>query len=473
MSDETKPTILDRTLGNLLRAWTDISPGTRLFASDQPRPDMPDDDLARVRREMEASIESAGDEIAMRGRAAGLGRIYVGLNETGRTRYLNELANGFDVDHDRVDSAIEQVRASDDRASRRQAEINLRHCLEPRWRALLGRFTTLPDGVKFLVDLRADMLRMRRGNEAIAGLAEDLRRMLIAWFDIGLLDMRRIDWSSPAALLEKLIAYESVHAIRSWDDLKNRLRSDRRCFAFFHLNMPDEPLIFLEVALVDGMSSSVDRLLDETIPEIDPRTANAAIFYSISNAQRGLIGISFGNFLIKRVVEVLQQEFPKLKTFATLSPLPAFADWLAEVMEEEDAVLLEASDRRQLQFYTDATKDGAMVQDLLGRADWQENIEIAAALKNPLLRLAARYLVHGKARGGRVRDAVGHFHLSNGARIERLNWLADRSRRGMRQSYGIMINYLYRPGDIESNSVTYLSDRKVARSATIRALLRK
>jgi malonyl-CoA decarboxylase len=471
MPDDHNSTLLDRTLRNLRRAWTDLSDTTRNYISRQPRPDLPDDDLARVRDEMEACIDGVGDEASVRARAAALGQVYMGLDQVGRKRFLNELAKGFGVDREGVDQAITEVQDADESA-RHAAEAHLRQKLEPRWRALLGRFTTLPEGVKFLVDMRAEMLVMSRDDSAIKALSDDLRMMLAAWFDIGLLDLRQIDWRSPAILLEKLIAYESVHAIKSWDDLKNRLDSDRRCFGFFHPNMPDEPLIFVEVALVSGMSPSVDRLLDESAPEIDPRTADTAIFYSISNAQRGLGGISFGNFLIKRVVELLSHDFPNLKSFATLSPVPGFSRWLDKQMADEQAVLLSSADRKVLAGYGEGANDGALLSDLLGRDNWLEDEALAAAIKEPVTRLAARYLLIAKGRGGRALDPVAHFHLTNGARAERLNWLGDRSERGLGQSYGLMINYLYRLGDIEVNSSAYLTDRKIAESASMRSLAR-
>ncbi|MDE0811654.1 MAG: malonyl-CoA decarboxylase, partial [Alphaproteobacteria bacterium] len=374
------------------------------------------------------------------------------------------------VARDEVDEAIEAVRAAADDGARNGAEVRLRKALEPRWRALLGRFTTLPEGVKFLVDLRAEMLSMARDDAAIKALSDDLRMMLSTWFDIGLLDLRQIDWASPAVLLEKLIAYESVHAIKSWDDLKNRLDSDRRCFAFFHPNMPNEPLIFVEVALVNGMAPSVDQLLDEGAPEIDPKTADTAIFYSISNAQRGLDGISFGNFLIKRVVELLSHDFPNLKAFATLSPIPGFSRWLEEQMKDEQAVLLTGTDRKILAGLGAGANDVELLGDVLGRVEWLRDEVLAAALKEPISRLAARYLLVAKGRDARALDPVANFHLTNGARAERLNWLGDRSERGLSQSHGLMINYLYRLGEIEANSTAYLTERKIAKSSPMRTL---
>ena len=213
---------------------------------------------------------------------------------------------------------------------RAAAERALRAALEPPRITLLRQFNALPEGVKFLVDRRAELIDLGQRDPVLHGLEEDLKRLLANWFDIGFLELKRITWESPAALLEKLMAYEAVHEIRGWTDLKNRLEADRRCFAFFHPRMPDEPLIFVEVALVSGMAGDIHALLDEAAPIGDPHSADTAIFYSISNCQRGLAGISFGDFLIKRVVDALATELPRLKVFATLSPVPGFRAWLEQ-----------------------------------------------------------------------------------------------------------------------------------------------
>ena len=466
MADERPAGLFDRTLANLVRAWSDLSGTTRYHVSGRPRPDLPDDDRARIRAEMDACVEAVGDAATIRARSAELGRRYLELNRTGRVRFLCELAIGFDRDRGAVDRAAAALRASGrDALARREAEQALHSVLEPRWRVLLRQFTTLPEGMKFLVDLRTEMLDAQREHPEIRFLADDLRTLLSHWFDLGLLDLRRIDWTSPANLLEKLIAYEAVHEIRSWEDLKNRLDSDRRCFAFFHPAMPDEPLIFVEVALVDGMAASVDQLLDETAPAIDPRTADTAIFYSISNAQRGLDGISFGNFLIRHVVGVLEQELPDLRTFATLSPIPGLARWVGRQVSETGTALLTASERRALATGSDG------LAELLRRLE-QGDGEAEAALEEPLTRLAARYLTSARRQGNRALDPVAHFHLSNGARIERLNWMGDRSARGRRQSWGLMVNYLYRTGDIAANSAGYAAEGRIAASQAVRSLTR-
>ena len=360
-----------------------------------------------------------------------------------------------------------------DPGERLAAEHALRSALTPPRVTLLRQFNALPEGVKFLVDRRAELIGIAGQDPALRGLADDLRDLLANWFDIGFLELRRITWESPAALLEKLIAYEAVHEIRGWTDLKNRLEADRRCFAFFHPRMPDEPLIFVEVALVSGIAGNIHALLDEEAPIGNPQTADAAIFYSISNCQNGLVGISFGDFLIKRVVDALTAELPRLKTFATLSPIPGFRAWLSAEAEREELLLAgEARAVQALHVDDDEVGSDRLLLDLMERPDWHQDPRIAAALREPLLRLCARYLLHARAPSGRALDPVAHFHLSNGARVERLNWLGDVSPKGLRQSAGIMVNYLYRLGDIETNHEAYRGEGRVVAASSVRGLTR-
>ena len=267
------------------------------------------------------------------------------------------------------------------------------------------------------------MLSLVKTYPEIKILSNDLRSMLSAWFDIGLLELVQIDWGSPASLLEKLIAYESVHAIRSWNDLKNRLGPARRCFGFFHPNMPHEPLIFVQVALVEGISNNIDDLLDESKSNNNSIKADTAVFYSISNAQRGLDGISFGNFLIKTVVEKLSIETPNLRTFATLSPIPGFANWLNKQIESRQDNLLKQTEKKNLAKYTTHFTDADIFEDLLPKLneiDKAQQKQLFSELEAPLTRLAAEYICDNKSDRGRAIDPVAHFHLSNGASVHRL-----------------------------------------------------
>ena len=360
-----------------------------------------------------------------------------------------------------------------DIAERATAKAALRKSLEPPRLKLLTQFASIPEGCKFLVDMRAFLLSVRNDDKLLTALEADLRGLLAAWFDIGFLELARIDWNSPAALLEKLVDYEAVHAIRSWRDLKNRLDSDRRCYAFFHPRMPGEPLIFVEVALVKGLAGSVQGLLDEKAPVLDPRQADTAIFYSISNCQRGLAGISFGNFLIKRVVEELSNEFRNLKTFATLSPLPGFRSWLDKALSADEPNLLSDEEAASLTSAMPAETGSASLAAILAKRHWWRDAGLRKTAEPVLMRLGARYLLIENGRGNkRARDPVAHFHLSNGARVERLNLLGDTSDKGAKESATLMVNYLYDPGKIEDWHEDYAGEGKRNASTTVRKLAR-
>ncbi|MBC7446099.1 MAG: malonyl-CoA decarboxylase [Polaromonas sp.] len=319
------------------------------------------------------------------------------------------------------------------------AEVHFRRATVSPRRRLLQRFSVYPGGIEFLVGLRADILPFLKTDKRLLALDVEMEYMFSTWFDVGFLDLQRISWDSPASLIEKLIQYEAVHDIKSWSDVKNRLDSDRRCYGFFHPRLPGVPLIFVEVALVDEMVSHIEPLLDESAATADLGKATTAIFYSISNTQAGLRGVSFGDSLIKRVVETLKQEFPKLRTFATLSPIPGFKSWLGR---HAGAMLDKLDDKSR------AALERAIAPEPLSAGTFLTATGGALALgeKSPvrllLLQSAAHYL--GQVlKDGKPLDPVARFHLGNGARIERLNWAGDPSPKGLGQSYGLMVNYLY------------------------------
>src|SRR6202040_2451756 len=381
--------VFDRTLTNLRSAWREIAESARGVLAGAPRPDTSGYDTDRLRQQMLSCLDGRGGEVTARARAADLGRTYLLLESDGRERFLQLLASEFDVDRAEIDRccrAVTNTAGSDERTA---AERALRAALEPPRITLLRQFNALPEGVKFLVDRRAELIDLGRRDPLLSGLEEDLKRLLANWFDIGFLELKRITWESPAALLEKLMVYEAVHEIRGWTDLKNRLDADRRCFAFFHPRMPDEPLIFVEVALVSGMASNVHALLDEAAPIGDPQAADAAIFYSISNCQRGLAGISFGNFLIKRVVELLSGEFRNLKTFATLSPIPGFRHWLDKQIEADDAALLTEEETTALRAVVEGPSGPKALAALLARRSWPREHAARKAAEPVLSRLCA------------------------------------------------------------------------------------
>jgi malonyl-CoA decarboxylase len=462
----TEPeSFLDRTLRNLRLAWRGRPQASELT------PDLPESEIGRLKRQIDACLKAQGGEVSARIRAADLGQSYLGLNRDGRRRFLTLLAEDYDVDEDELAAAAIELTAAETSGERRAQRRRLRQALVPPRVKLLTQFNGLPQGVKFLVDMRADLRSfIAEDGEGLRLLDDDLRELLTSWFDVGFLDLERITWDSPAALLEKLIAYEAVHQILSWEDMKNRLDYDRRCYAFFHPRMPEEPLIFIEVALVQGMTDNVQELLDETASKIEPETADTAIFYSISNAQDGLAGVSFGSFLIKRVVDALSRDLVNLKTFATLSPVPGFMRWLNGRLEAESDDLLSAAEAEALAAGTGVEGGAAALSALLTRPGWPEDEAAAALLQSPLMRLCAVFLLEVKD-GQRARDPVARFHLSNGARLERINWLADTSANGLGQSAGIMVNYLYRLADIEKNHEAYRGAGKVAAAPAVRRLL--
>ncbi len=413
--------------------------------------------VEQLRAQLRECAEGLGGEVSARSRAARLAETYLRLNDEGRQRFLKLIALEFGPDPAKVASAHRDYQKAVGTPEQWKAEAALRGAMRSSRIRILTQLNAMPQGVKFLVDLRADLLGYLEKDRELAVLDRELESRLSAWFDVGFLELQRITWNSPASLLEKLIAYEAVHEIRSWTDLKNRLDSDRRLYAFFHPRMPAEPLIFVEVALTDHLADNVQALLDESAPVFDNRKADTAIFYSISNTQVGLRGVSFGNFLLKRVIDDLKRDFPKLANFATLSPMPGLAAWV----------------RRNPQVLADVGIERSL--DELSNGAWAQDKKLVRSLRDPLGRLAARYLAmakQGGAESGPPLDPVSRFHLGNGARIERLNYLGDSSPKGFRQSFGLMVNYLYSPEEIETNLEAFAGQGTIAMSAAVRRLAR-
>ncbi|WP_404302144.1 malonyl-CoA decarboxylase [Alicycliphilus denitrificans] len=349
------------------------------------------------------------------------------------------MSEQFVPDAARMKSAQQRYEAAMGTADGPQAEAQLRRALNSPRTRLLQRFAAFPEGLRFLVDLRAELLPQLKGDKRLLPLEAELEQLFSTWFDVAFLELKRLSWDSPASLIEKLIKYEAVHDIRSWDDLKNRLDSDRRCYGFFHPRLPNEPLIFVEVALVGEISSSITPLLDESAAPSDIRRATTAIFYSISNTQAGLRGVSFGDSLIKHVVDTLTAEFPRLRTFATLSPIPGFRAWL----QKNCAAQLDLLDAKHLAELGRAVGfEPPQAAHVLAAADKALDLPAKSPLRQLLQQWAARYLVR-ELQDGKPMDPVARFHLGNGARVERLNWAGDPSAKGLKQSFGLMVNYLY------------------------------
>lgn len=448
-----------RTVVSVLRAWRGVEVIARHAISNNIHPSVPKEDVEMLLANMRQCLDGRVGEVTARAHTADLGRAYLKLNEVGRKKFLRLLADEFGLDNKKLSVLAGEYIGVTDAKERLRLEIAMRDALVASRSIILRQFTALPDGFKFLINMREDLLPLLGGDINLKGLEYDLKTILFSWFDIALLDMVEITWQSPAALLEKLIEYEAVHNVTSWDDLKNRLDSDRRVFAFFHNKMPLDPLIFVHVALVRGMSDNIQHLLDEKSPVMDAEKTDTAIFYSISNAQKGLVGISFGNFLIKRVVNVLANEIKNIKTFATLSPIPNFRKWLDSVLAKDDGAII--------------SKDEKILLEKLD-TPWYNDKKMSEVLKPILMRLCARYLVLEKMsvkQSGKPLDPVCNFHLSNGARLERLNWLADTSAKGMKQSAGMMVNYYYKLSEIDENHEEFMTHGKIVAAKQVKGYL--
>ncbi|THD64828.1 malonyl-CoA decarboxylase [Phenylobacterium sp.] len=373
------------------------------------------------------------------------------LEASDRQDFERHLATAFQPDPAALGAAAERYLAG----ASAEAAAALARAADPPRQELLRRMNMAPGGTGALIAMRSEILPRLRSEPELKLLDADLQHLFASWFNRGFLDLRRIDWQTPAAVLEKLIAHEAVHEIKGWDDLRRRLAPDRRCYAFFHPALPGEPLIFVEVALVEGLATAMPPLLaqdtDEAAARAQALRADTAIFYSISNCQDGLRGVSFGNFLIKQVVEDLQAEFPQLKQFSTLSPAPGFRRWLTQRLTEEGA------------------PDAALSPELASDGWWRDP-QRSEPLRAALLRLCATYLTRRPSPEDRI-DPVARFHLGNGARLERINWLGDPSPRGLQESYGVMVNYLYDHDSIEDNHEAFARDGTIVRSPEVDALM--
>jgi malonyl-CoA decarboxylase len=375
---------------------------------------------------------------------------YRSLSGAEQAALFRALAEDFGPDRQRVEDAVARWRSTSGEA----AASEIHYASEPRRQEVFRRLNRAPGGTAALVAMRTDLLAFMRADRGLAVVDRDFQHLFGSWFNRGFLVLRRIDWSSPAAILEKLIRYEAVHEIRDWDDLRGRIDPpDRRCYAFFHPALVDEPLIFVEVALTVAPPAAIAPLLAERRQHVAQDRARVAIFYSISNCQQGLSGVTFGNFLIKQVVEEIRRELPRIETFITLSPAPDLRAW-CETTDDPAIEALAAAAR-------DRTQD----------ENWAADPERAARARKVLEPLAAYYLLKARRPDGRVVDPVARFHLGNGARLERINWMADMSVKGLFESYGVMANYLYDVAEIERNHEAFANQGVVVASSAVKKLL--
>ncbi len=414
-------------------------------------------DLRRIRgTSIDNLIDLCEDLTSHRGVASGLALArevtnrYGGLSKEEKLRFFEQL-------NQKMAPAIDEIRQSAEAFVNSPDEnklMELSDQMKSKRSKLFSRMIMAPNGTRSIVSLREDLLDLLGEHPELKPVDEDLKSLLTSWFNPGFLILKKIDWNTEAAILEKIIRYEAVHDIENWNDLKKRLVADRRCFAYFHPTLEDEPLIFVEVALTRGITGSIQEIISNS-NQLDG-DADTAIFYSINNCQRGLRKIPLGNFLIKMVVTELASELPSIKTYSTLSPVPGFAAWLRQELKEKKEPFFQPKSRK--------------VFDLLNDENWYRDEEKAEELRKPLMHACANYLVLAKRRDKPL-DAVARFHFGNGAQLYRINWMGDTSPHGLSQSFGMMVNYLYDLRQIESNHEMYVRSGALALSRSVRSLL--
>jgi len=429
--------------------------------SDRGRALLAGDRRGEASARSESLVELCEDLLSGRGEASGVALAreilarYSTLTIGPRIAFFEALARRFGTETERMERAITAWRDAPSDAT----AADLHAASEPRRQELFRRLNLAPGGTAALVRMREQLMDSLDHREDLRAVDDDFVHLFSSWFNRGFLVLRRIDWSTPAIVLEKIIRYEAVHEIHDWEDLRRRIDPpDRRCYAFFHPALVDEPLIFVEVALTREIPSAITPILRKGREIVEIDKARTATFYSISNCQRGLAGVSFGNFLIKQVVEEVSRERPKLSTFVTLSPVPNFAGWLNRERAEENSAALAPEDKTTLA--------------LLDGSGWWRNEDMTAQVRDSVMRAAAWYFLRARNDRGMPVDAVARFHLGNGARLERINWLADTSDRAMAQADGLMVNYLYDLNEIEKNHEAYAEGRTAVASGNVQRLLR-
>ena len=365
------------------------------------------------------------------------------LGDEERSDFFQILNNDYDLDIEALKEVVAQYESNPNAQMLDQLTLTA----EPRRQELLRRLNLAPEGTRRLVKVRESLLKHKKQNPELGRTDNDFRHLFNAWFNRGFLLMQPIDWTTPAHILEKIIAYEAVHEIGSWRELRRRLEpEDRHCYGFFHPSMEDEPLVFVSVALTESVPSKITDVLNDEREEIAPEEASCAIFYSISNCHTGLAGVSFGNFLIKQVATSLKQRFPQLKKFVTISPAPGFRSWLQQQAVENPEI-------------------ATIIEQCKNQPD--ENTQPR------LSQLAASYYLDQKTARNEPLDPVARFHLKNGAMLDRINPLADQSEKGQQQSFGLMVNYVYDLAKVEENHEAYMKDHQIVCSSQVKKLLTK
>ncbi|MDE1568471.1 malonyl-CoA decarboxylase [Aquabacter sediminis] len=406
-------------------------------------------------------VDRCQDLLSGKGEASGVALAtdildrYARMKTGERIAFFEALHETFGADLPRLEKAV----AAYGKTGSDAAIAELHNASEPRRQELFRRFNMAPGATGQLVRMREHLMDAMALRPDLAPVDRDFGHLFSSWFNRGFLVLRRIDWATPANVLEKIIRYEAVHEIKDWNDLRARVDTpDRRCYAFFHPTLVDEPLIFVEVALMRETPGAIAPILDQTRAPLDPGTATTAVFYSISNCQRGLGGVSFGHFLIKQVVEEISREIPSLTTFVTLSPVPSFRAFVNSTRADETSPILTPADRQVL--------------TRLDTAGWEADEAARAELTPVINALAAHYFLVARTAKGKPLDPVARFHLGNGARLERINPMGDLSPKGIAQAAGLMVNYRYVLADIEKNHEAYAGKGEVVASAPVKKLLR-
>lgn len=406
-------------------------------------------------------IKLADALLSERGEASGVAlasellSAYASLTTEERIDFLLKLASRFGADRARLERAIDRYR-NDPSAGN---GVALHVAAESRRQELFRRLNLAPGGTERLVRMREDVLAAAVVHPELETVDADFQHLFASWFNRGFLELKRIDWNMPALVLERIIRYEAVHEITSWDDLRRRIDpADRRCFAFFHPQLPGEPLIFVQVALAREIPDAIAPLLAAERRPIAARRATTAVFYSISNCQDGLRGVPLGNFLIKQVVDELKRELPNLRSFVTLSPVPGFMGWLRRERNARASTWLTEEDRQTIA--------------AIDEPGWTQVAVMARPLRPALTAALAEYLLRARDGKGRPVDPVARFHLNNGARLERLNWLGDLSDKGLQQAAGFMVNYLYDVSQIERNHDAFAREGRVIAARAVEKALR-
>ena len=456
--------ISNRTISKIMSVWEKSGK-----AKLKIKPDIPEEDQITLEKLINSSIKKSGGRISHQAKLTHLAVIFLKSTDTGKLNFLKILSSKFNVDINIIESKIKELKSENIEESEKiKIDIELSKALTPPRVVFLRQLSSLPNGFIFLKDMREFLLKYKNEIPSFKILDNDIKTILKRYFDVNLLRLREINWNSSAATLERLIQYEAVHEIKSWRHLKHRLFSDRRMFGFFHPSMPKDPIIFVEIALVKGLADSIQKLIELDAEKENLENADTAIFYSISSTQKGLRGISFGDFLIKTVVKKLSSDYSNIQNFASLSPIPLFSSWLVKYLKNDGENFCRKSQIDSLCKLSNQDNGNKAILELLNKQNWHKNDEIVSVLKTPLMTLCLHYLSKVKRRGKlNAYDPVANFHLSNGAQIGQLNWLGDISDKGIKQSCGIMVNYKYQLNRIIKNHELYLTKGEINISLNI------